>query len=77
MLLLFVLYSQRNDGAAAGPSNSTPLVAMILSNSSAAAYLPASFHREQNGPPADTFEWTNGSGSTSSIRSLSGSKAQN
>src|ERR1051325_3711270 len=57
---------------------SSPLVAMILSsNQSAAAYLPGSFQREQNGLPSDTFEWTNGSGSTSSISSLSESKGRN
>ncbi len=61
----------------ATPSTS-PLVAMILSsNQSAAAYLPGSFQREQNGLPSDTFEWTNGSGSTSSISSLSESKGRN
>lgn len=61
----------------ASPATS-PLIAMILSsNQSAAAYLPGSFQREQNGLPSDTFEWTNGSGSTSSISSLSESKGRN
>ena len=35
-----------------------PLVAMILSNQSAAAYLPGSFQAEQNNLPANAFDWT-------------------
>ena len=72
MLLLCVLSSQRNGATLAGSANSGPLVAMILSNQSAAASLPATFQRSQNGVPSDTFEWTNTSGSTSSISSPSG-----
>ena len=75
--MLFVLYGQHNDGTAARSNNSGPFMAMIMSNHSVAAYFPANFQRDQNGPPADTFEWTNGSGSTSSIRSLLTPKAQN
>ena len=40
---------------------------MILSNQSAAAYLPGGFQAEQNNLPADAFKWTSGGGSTSSI----------
>ena len=76
LVLLCVLFNQREGGSVAGATNSGPMVAMILSNHSVAAYLPGNLHREQNGPPTDTFEWTNGSGFTSSIRSLSGPKAQ-
>jgi hypothetical protein len=77
LVLLFVLFSQREGVGIGGSTNSSPLVAMILSNHSVAAYLPSTEAREQNRPPADTFEWTNGSGSTSSIRSLSGPRARN
>jgi hypothetical protein len=77
LVLLCVLFSQREGGGMGGSTNSSPLVAMILSNRSVAAYLPSSEAREQNRPPADTFEWTNGSSSTSSIRSLSGPRARN
>ena len=77
LVLLCVLFNQREGGGVGGSTNSGPLVAMILSNHSVAAYLPSNEAREQNRPPADTFEWTNGSGSTSSIRSLSGPRAQN
>jgi hypothetical protein len=76
LFLVCVLLNQHNTPMAAPASS--PLIAMILSsNQSAAAYLPGSFQREQNGIPSDTFEWTNGSGSTSSISSLSESKGRN
>src|SRR5688572_6374659 len=44
---------------------SQPLMAVILSNQSYAAYLPGSFQREQN--RWDTFEWTNHGQSGSSV----------
>jgi hypothetical protein len=76
LFLTCILLNQRS-APMATPSTS-PMIAMILSsNQSAAAYLPGSFQREQNGLPSDTFEWTNGSGSTSSISSLSESKGRN
>ncbi len=73
---LCVLYNQRVGDSLGGGTHSGHIVAMILSNQSAVAYLPAGFQRDQNSPPVDTFEWTNGSGSTSSVRSLSAPKAQ-
>jgi hypothetical protein len=45
------------------------LVAVIMSNQSYAAYLPGSFQHVAN--RLDTFEWTNGGYSTSSMHSLS------
>lgn len=76
LFLVCVLLNQHSTPMAS-PATS-PMIAMILSsNQSAAAYLPGSFQREQNGIPSDTFEWTNGSGSTSSISSLSESKGRN
>lgn len=76
LFLTCILLNQRS-APMTSPATS-PLIAMILSsNQSAAAYLPGSFQREQNGVPSDTFEWTNGSGSTSSISSLSESKGRN
>jgi hypothetical protein len=79
MAALFVTCMILNQRNAPMTSPTTgPLIAMILSsNQSAAAYLPGSFQREQNRLPSDTFEWTNGSGSTSSISSLSESKGRN
>jgi len=77
--LLFVglVFNQRNSSAISGSSSSTPMVAMIMSNQSAAAYLPGSFTRDQNILSADTFDWTNGSSLTSSISSLSSVKGTN
>src|SRR5260221_10331056 len=72
-VLLCVLYNQRAGDSLGGGTSSGHIMAMILSNQSTIAYLPAGF---QNSPPADTFEWTNGSGSTSSMRSLSAPKPQ-
>ena len=72
-VLLCVLYNQRAGDSLGGGTSSGHIMCMILSNQSAIAYLPAGF---QNSPPTDTFEWTNGSGSTSSMRSLSAPKAQ-
>jgi hypothetical protein len=71
LVLAAVLFSQHTSPAISGTTSNTPMVAMILSNQSAAAYLPGTFHRAQNEIRNRTFEWTNGSGSTSSIRSLS------
>ena len=71
LLLTCLLLNQHGNPSAAGSTNA-PLVAMILSNQSSAAYLPGSFKQEQNIITANTFEWTNGARFTSSIRSLSG-----
>jgi hypothetical protein len=70
LVLTCVLFNQRNGPLNYGASSTQPIVATIMSNQSAPAY----FQREQsqrNHLPAATFEWTNGSSSTSSIRSLS------
>ncbi len=50
-------------------SDAGSMVAMILSNQSAAAYLPCSVTSGQNALPMDSFEWTNGhrSGSVSGL----------
>ena len=77
VLALCLLSNQRNSDVISGARNSVPLVAMILSNQSPAAYLPGNFERHQNRLPADTFEWTNRSSSTSSIGSLSGQRGKN
>lgn len=51
-----------------------PLMAIILSNQSYAAYLPGSFRQEQN--RWDTFEWTNHGHSGSSVAPFSPGRAQ-
>jgi hypothetical protein len=73
LLLACIIFNQ-HAGTAAARATNAPLVAMIISNSSAAAYLPGSFQHDQNIITANTFEWTNGSRATSSIRSPSGPK---
>src|ERR1017187_3254163 len=58
LMLLCVLFNQRYGPAVSGSATPGPLVAMILSNQSAAAYLPGSVQAEQNNLPADAFKWT-------------------
>ena len=65
LLLMCVLFNQRYGNASFAGSGSGSMVAMILSNQSAAAYLPGSFQGDRNTIPADTFEWTNAHASTS------------
>jgi len=59
LMLLCVLFNQRYGPANAGSVTPVPMVAMILSNQSAAAYLPGSVQAEQNNLPADAFQWKN------------------
>jgi len=77
LLLICMLFNQHNIQALSGASDSGPMIAVALSNQSVAPWLPGSFAREQNGLPNETFEWTNGNGSTSSISSLSGLRRTN
>jgi hypothetical protein len=64
LLLMCVLVNQRNLPGSSPAANSGPIVALELSNQSAAAWLPGSFAHDQNSVPAETFEWTNGSRSS-------------
>jgi hypothetical protein len=72
LLLLCVMANPRGTQGLSGSTNGEPMMAMILSNQSSIPYLPGSFKADENNVPADTFEWTNVSGSNSSIRSLRG-----
>ena len=74
-LLMGVLFSQHNNSAISGSTRSNEMFAMVGSNHN--AYLPASFQPGQNSVAAKTFEWTNGSGFTSSNGSLSQVKGTN
>ena len=73
--LLFACLMLNQQGAAniSATPRSGSMVALILSNQSYAAYLPGSFQGSVN--RLDTFGWTNGGGSTSSMHSLSPFKA--
>jgi hypothetical protein len=55
LMLACVLFNQRYAPNLYGSGSTGPLVAMILSNQSAAAYLPGSVQAEHNNLPADTF----------------------
>ena len=55
LMLTCVLFNQHY-GPAYASSASGPMVAMILSNQSAAAYLPGSVQAAANNLPANTFE---------------------
>jgi hypothetical protein len=63
LMLMCVLVNQCYGPALSASAPSGPLVAMILSNQSAAAYLPGSFQAEHNNLPADAFNWTSRSAS--------------
>jgi len=76
VVAMCALFVQRNPVISAS-GDSGPMMAVIMSNHSASAYSPAATLAGRNGLPADTFEWTNRSGSTSSIRSLAGSRGKN
>jgi len=65
MLFLCVLFNPRGNFQTPGVHNE--FIAVALSNQSAAAWLPGSFAVGQNSLPAETFEWTNGSRSNSSV----------
>jgi hypothetical protein len=56
LVLMCVLFNQRYGPALSGSASSGPMVAIILSNQSAAAYLPGSVQAERNNLPADTFK---------------------
>lgn len=75
LLLICVLFNQRYGSTLAGSPVSGPMVAMILSNQSAAAYLPGSFQAEQNNLPADAFKWSNARGAAPRLTSFSPAKA--
>jgi hypothetical protein len=66
-LLTLMVFNSGNSG---GSSRHEPMVAMILSNQSYAAYASDSFGEEQNNLSSVTFNWTNHSGLTSTIGSF-------
>jgi hypothetical protein len=72
--LVCMLFNQRPGANATGGTNSGYFFAVISSNQS--SYLASGFARQQNRPATDTFDWTNDSSFTSSVRFLLGPKAQ-
>ena len=71
LMLMCVLFNQHYGATFSASAGAGPLVAMILSNQSAPAYLPGSFQAEHNNVPADAFKRTSRSGSASGAVSLS------
>ena len=57
VMLMCVLFNQRYGATFSTSAGAGPLVAMILSNQSAAAYLPGVVHADRNNLPADAFRW--------------------
>ncbi len=76
LLLAAVLYNQQTQSLATQMGNSGSLVAAALSNQSVAAWVPGSFQPQQNRLPAESLEWTNGRGSSSSVHPASGRAAR-
>src|SRR5947207_11586264 len=75
LLLMFVTFNQRSgELARMAGSNRVPMMAVTLSNLSAAAYLTGSFVNDQNAVRPGTFEWTNQGHSSSSIPSFAQSQ---
>src|ERR1039457_2142584 len=70
LMLMCVLFNQRYGPGLSASASPGPMVAMILSNQSAAAYLPGSFQAEQNNLPADIFNRTRSSRSGPGVPSL-------
>ncbi len=62
LALACVLFNQRYGSTFSTSAGAGPMVAMILSNQSAPAYLPGSVQAEQNNLPADAFRWAAGRG---------------
>jgi len=71
-IVLCVLMTQRNGPSNSLASPSNTIIAAALSNQLDAGWLPGTFAREQNALPAETFEWTNGNGWSSSNGPLRG-----
>ncbi len=77
LFLMCLMINQRSGQVITITGRQSTMETAALSNQSAAAWLPGSFTREQNGLPAETFEWTNGGGWTSSKGSLRGPRGTN
>jgi hypothetical protein len=71
LALMCVLFNQRFGASLSGSAGTGPMVAMILSNQSAAAYLPGSVQAEQNNLPADAFRWASRRGAAAGAAVLS------
>jgi hypothetical protein len=73
LFLFGVVFNHHNGQLLPGVSGTNPIVALV-SNQSTEAWFPGSIAQTQKPGPSSTFEWTNGSGSTSSVDSPFGSQ---
>ena len=73
-LMLLGLFLHQHNSPFIGSSNAGPMVALILSNQSAAAYLSGSLPRTENRLPAVAYEWTVRNGTTSPVSAVFDSK---
>jgi hypothetical protein len=74
LFLFGITFNHRNGEILSGAAGSNPIMALAMSNQSPTAWFAGGLSQNQSSPPAGTFEWTNGSGSTSSVGSPFGSK---
>ena len=65
LALACVLFNQIYGPNFSASARTGPMVAMILSNQSAPAYLPGGGQAEQNNLPADAFRWAASRGAAS------------
>jgi hypothetical protein len=76
LMLMCVLFNQHFGPALSSSACPGPMVAMLLSNQSAAAFLPGSVQAEQNNLPADAFKWTRSHDQAQGAAYLSTSKGR-
>ena len=75
LALLCVLFTQRYVATFSPATAASPMVAMILSNQSAPAYLPGSFQPEQNNLPVSAFSSASSRAAAPRTPSLAPSRA--
>ena len=73
-LLFMGLFLNQHFNPALSSANPVPIVAVALSNLSAAAYLPGSFPREHNPLPDEAYEMNLGRGTGASINPVADSR---
>ena len=75
LAMMCVWLSQRYAADSPTSTGTSPMVAMILSNQSAPAFLPGSFQAEQNNVTANAFKWASSLKSNPSTSTVSQSRS--
>ena len=71
LMLLSVTFNPRNSQMAyLAATGTNTLLEVLGGDPKSAAYLIAGFHSDRNGPPSETFPWTNGQRFLSSMGSF-------